>query len=238
MNPILKKYANLLINYCLEIKKGDRLYLKSTTLAEPLVREVYREALKAGGSVVVNLGFREQSKIFMEYAEGDQLSFISPTYKSAMEDFEAYLYIRAPFNLYEDQANDPEKVKIHKKALAPLNKLYFERTATRALKRNLCQFPTTAAAQNAGMSLEDYEAFVFGACKLFEDDPVQSWLDVRKAQQSIVDLLNSGKISVTKEKESISAFLPKAVPGSIRTVRPICLPGKCIPLLLKIRSME
>jgi len=191
MIPILKKYAKLLVNYCLEIQLGDRLYIKTTTLAEPLVREVYREAIKAGGSVVVSLGFREQGKIFMEYAEGDQLSFISPGYKMAMEEFEAYLFIRAPFNLREDQSNDPEKVKIHKKAVAPLNKVYFERTATRALKRNLCQYPTIAAAQNAGMSLEDYEAFVYGACNLFEEDPVQSWLNVRKAQQTIVDLLNS-----------------------------------------------
>ncbi len=191
MNPILKKYANLLVNYCLEIQPGDRLYIKTTTLAEALVREVYREAMKAGGLVVVSLDFREQSKIFFEHAEGDQLSFVTQDYKKAMEEFEAYLYIRAPFNLREDQANDPEKVKMRKKAMVPLNKIYFERTATRALKRNLCQFPTIAAAQNAGMSLEDYETFVYGACKLFEEDPVQSWLDVRAAQQAIVDLLNS-----------------------------------------------
>jgi len=43
----------------------------------------------------------------------------------------------------------------------------------------------------AGMSLEEYEHFVYGACKLYDEDPTQSWLNVRKAQQSIVDLLNS-----------------------------------------------
>ncbi|MFT5263457.1 MAG: aminopeptidase, partial [Polaribacter sp.] len=37
MNSILSKYAQLLVHYCLDIQKGDRLYIKSTTLAEPLV---------------------------------------------------------------------------------------------------------------------------------------------------------------------------------------------------------
>lgn len=191
MNPILTKYAKLLVNYCLEIKAGDRLYVKTTTLAEPLVREVYREAIKAGGNVVVDFDFMEKENIFFEEAHGDQLLFVSPTYKMAMEEFEAYLHIRAPYNLYEDQNVDPEKLKIHKKVTAPLNQTYFERTATRELKRNLCQFPTIAAAQNAGMSLESYEKFVYGACHLFDEDPVQRWIDVRHAQQQIVDLLNS-----------------------------------------------
>lgn len=191
MNPILSKYAHLLVNYCLEIQRGDRLYIKSTTLAEPLIREVYRAALKAGAMPIVDMAFREKGKIFMEEAEGDQLRFVSPSYKQAMESYEAYLYIRAPFNLKGEGEKNPEKSKIIKEVMAPISKTYFERTATRALKRNLCQYPTMAAAQNAGMSLEDYEQFVFGACHLFKEDPMQEWLGVRKFQQQIVDVLNS-----------------------------------------------
>jgi aminopeptidase len=48
MEKILSKYADLLVNYCLDIQQGDKLFVSSTTLAEPLVREVYRHALRAG----------------------------------------------------------------------------------------------------------------------------------------------------------------------------------------------
>ncbi len=191
MNPILSKYAQLLVHYCLDIQQGDRFYIKSTTLAEPLVREVYREAIRAGAIVETNLQFREQNRIFIQEAGKDQLESASSFYKQAIESFDAYLHIRAPFNLFEDQDNDPEKVKLAKAANAEVNQIYFERTATRALKRNLCQYPTVAAAQNAGMSLEAYEQFVYGACYLFEADPVTAWLNVRKQQQQIVDLLNN-----------------------------------------------
>jgi len=59
------------------------------------------------------------------------------------------------------------------------------------LKRNLCQYPTIASAQEAGMSLQEYQEFVFGACNLFKEDPQKEWLQVRESQQHIVDYLMS-----------------------------------------------
>ena len=192
MDSILQKYAKLLVNYCLDIKAGDRLFIQSTTLAEPLVREVYREALRAGASLVeTDLAFRERSRIFMAEASEAQLKTVSPFYKTAMSEFEAYLYIRASFNLREDASSDTAKLKMRGEATKPIGKIYSERTAVRALKRNLCQYPTNASAQEAGMSLEEYEHFVFNACKLFEPDPVAAWLEVRRSQQHIVDHLNN-----------------------------------------------
>jgi aminopeptidase len=188
---ILQKYAYLLVNYSLELKAGERLFIQSTTLAEPLVREVYRAALKAGAHVEVDMAFRERGRIFNREANGEQIAYISPLYKQAMEEFEAYLYIRAPFNLREEQNNDSAKAKLRSQATSDINKVYFQRTGNRSLKRNLCQYPTDAAAQEAGMSLEEYEYFVFNACKLFEPDPQAAWLEVRKSQQHIVDHLNN-----------------------------------------------
>ena len=191
---MLSKYAKLLVQYCLEIKPGDRLFVQTTTLAAALVKEVYREALRAGAHVEVDMSFSEKSGIFYREAGPDQLQYESPFYRHAMQEFEAYLHIRAPFNLREDLKNDPEKVKLRGRAMSDVNRIYFERTATRALKRNLCQYPTQAAAQEAGMSLSDYERFVFNACRLYEPDPQNAWLGVRADQQKTVDFLNQCKM--------------------------------------------
>jgi aminopeptidase len=198
MQTILSKYAHLLVNYCLEIKEGEKLFIQTSTLAEPLVREVYREALRAGASVVeTDFIFRERNRIFYAEANETQLTSVSPFYKTAMETFDAYLHIRAPFNLREDANTEGDKSKIRSAALSEISTLYSERTAKRGqiggMKRNLCQYPTDAAAQEAGMSLSEYEQFVFGACKLFEADPMAAWLAVRKNQQRIVDYLNACK---------------------------------------------
>ena len=191
MESILSRYAHLLVNYCLELKPGEQLYIRTSTLAEPLVREVYRHALRVGAMVETDFAFQGMAKILYEEAKDAQLDQISPFYKKAISDFDAFLVIRAPFNLREDQNCDTEKVKRRSLAFAPVNQLYFERTADRSLKRSLCQFPTLASAQAAAMSLEEYEHFVYNACRLFDDDPEQSWLQVRKEQQHIVDYLNN-----------------------------------------------
>jgi len=190
MNTILKKYADLLVNYCVELQPGEKLYVRSTTLAEPLIREVFRSAVKAGGHVEVDMDFREKNRIFLSEANDEQLQRVSPTYKMAMETFDAYIYIRAPFNLKEDNNIPKGRSGVRSKAMKEISKRYFERTATKELKRNLCQYPTIAAAQNAGMSLEEYQEFIFGACNLYTEDPQQAWLNRRKDQQKIVDLLN------------------------------------------------
>ncbi|TNE56817.1 MAG: aminopeptidase [Bacteroidetes bacterium] len=191
MTSVVQKYATLLTHYCLRVTPGDKVFINSTTLAEPLVREVYREALEAGASLVeYNLAFRERDRIFLEHASTEALQTLPPLTKLAMETFDCYLFIRAPFNLRELQNAPDDRSKVRQQALAPVNKAYFERTADRRLRRNTCQFPTDASAQEAGMSLSEYEQFVYGACKLFEDDPMQAWLQVRANQQRIVDHLN------------------------------------------------
>ena len=69
----------------------------------------------------------KKGNIFFAEAQGDQLQFVSPTYKKAIEEFEAYLHIRAPFNLYEGQNVDPGKGKNSiKKLQLPLIKLIFK----------------------------------------------------------------------------------------------------------------
>ena len=73
----------------------------------------------------------------MEEANEAQLKYVPKLYNTAMREFDAYIYIRAPFNLREGQSSDPEKVKIRKVAMQSTSKIYFERTAIRDLKRNL-----------------------------------------------------------------------------------------------------
>ncbi len=188
---ILTKYARLLTHYCLNVQPGDKVFISSTILAEPLVREVYREAYAAGAELVeYDLAFRERERLFMQNASLDALTHPPVLTALAMETFDCYLNIRAPFNLRETSGAEQERTQIRNAAMTPLNKAYFERTADRRLKRNLCQYPTDASAQEAGMSLSEYQQFVFGACKLFAENPEAEWLKVRQSQQHVVDHLN------------------------------------------------
>ena len=187
------RYAELLCDYCLELAPGDRLYVDTTTLAVPLVREVYRVGLRRGAHVEVDLGWDGRGRTLLAEASDEQLAYLPTLRSRAMAEFDAYLAIRAPFNARAMQDAPADRAAARAEAMKPVNADYFRRAGTRELRRTLCQYPTQAAAQVAGMSLDDYRAFVFAACKLDADDPRAAWLGVRERQQAVVDRLNEAR---------------------------------------------
>ena len=64
---ILSKYARLLVNYCLAVKKDDKVYIHSSYLAEPLLREVAKEVYKAGGIPVFNVELNNVTDSILEF---------------------------------------------------------------------------------------------------------------------------------------------------------------------------
>ena len=190
MQTIENRYAQLLTQYCLDLKEGDQVYVRSTTLAEPLIKEIWKEGLRLGANLVIELDFAEKDAIYYAEAGEDQLAWVDPGYVHAVNNFDAYLVIRAPFNLRDERIHQKDKLKKRKEATAPVNETYFSRTGSDAMRRTLCQYPTQAAAQEAGMTLSEYQEFVYTACRLYDEIPRESWLQVRAMQQDVVDFLN------------------------------------------------
>ncbi|MEN6385828.1 MAG: aminopeptidase, partial [Phycisphaerales bacterium] len=98
-SDIIKKYAKLLVNYSLGLKKGDRVLLVATYLAEELLKEVYKEALNVGANPEFKIALNGTEKIFYDTASEDQLKYISPITKYVYENYNALLNVISPFNV-------------------------------------------------------------------------------------------------------------------------------------------
>ena len=192
MSKLIEKYANLLVNYCLAVKKGDQVYINGSYLAEPLLLEVAKATYIAGGLPHFNIELDGFSDLLLEYGEEYQLTAINPVKKYIFENFDCYLNIRAPFTKGDGEKEplNEEKYKLHLQSQAVLNKIYFDRLGSGAMRRGLCQYPTQAGADDARMTLPEYEQFVFQSCYLYDEDPVAKWLEVRAKQQVYVDRLD------------------------------------------------
>ena len=97
--------------------------------------------------------------------------------------------ILAPFNFKELENIDPEKKQTVSNRTQRNKQNPHEKTAKGTLNWNLCVFPTDAAAQECGMSTNEYEEFVYSACFLNEADPTGKWRQFDRSQQKIVDYL-------------------------------------------------
>tara|TARA_A100001015_G_scaffold24169_1_gene27322 strand:- start:22734 stop:23834 length:1101 start_codon:yes stop_codon:yes gene_type:complete len=187
---MLKKYAKLLCNYSIKATKGQTVLIKTSTAAIPLVKEVYKELLNLGCYVETDLDFEDQDRLFYDLAKEHQLKKPSQFYTKAIEEFDALVRIIAPHNLKSTASVNSEIKKIHQEALAPLRKTYMNRSAKKELKWVLCIYPTQSAAQEAGMSLSEYEEFIYKGCMLDQDNPIKSWEALSASQQNLVNRLN------------------------------------------------
>ncbi len=190
MQSIESKYAKVLVEYSLGIKEGDKFLIQGTKLAEPLMKEVYRHALRAGAHPELKVSLPGLEKIFYDEANDTQLEYISPVTRYMVENYDARIYIDSPANLKELTGVDPDRKRKCQQSRAEINKIFMKRAASKQLRWSLCVWPTEAAAQECEMSLEEYQQFVFNACRLYEDNPVAQWNQFRDWQQKIVDHLN------------------------------------------------
>jgi len=147
---------------------------------------VYKEAIIAGAHVTLQVGLPGSAEVFFKNASDAQLEYISPIRRLVTETFDASLYIEAEHNTRELSGVNPERQSLFSKANAEISKIFLERAAKKELKWSLTVFPTHAMAQEADMSLGEYQEFVYSAGMLHLDDPVSFWKKEGERQREII----------------------------------------------------
>ncbi len=195
-DPRLKKLADVLVNYSIQVKPGDLIYLRSNIVAEPLLNEVYGFIMRAGGLPQLGIYSDPLTEIFFKQASQKQLDWVSPMDIHMYEKADAIIHLRADSNTRALSGVKPESQAARAKATRGLTETYMRRSAEKSLRWVVTNFPCNAFAQEANMSLKEYEDFVYSATYSDRDDPVVEWTRIHKEQQRIVDWLN-GKKTVT-----------------------------------------
>jgi len=204
-DPRFEKLAQVLVHYCLDIEKGDLFLIRGTPIAEPLIAEVYREALSAGAHVTTRIALPGLAETFYREATKPQLASMNPVSQFEMESVQKILTIRAAENTKSLTNADPKKQAIAGKVAGALSRRMIERAAAGELCWTLTQFPCNASAQDAEMSLEEYEDFVLRACLVHLKDPVAAWKGIHRHQAKLCTFLNERKtIRVVREGTDLS----------------------------------
>lgn len=187
MDIRIARAAKLLTHFCLRIKKGETALLSGSMLAEPWLKAVYAEVLKAGGYPLLRMSFADQDEIYFKHAQTVQLKYLHPSRISDNKVADAFLYIDASGNTKGMSGVDLSKQALSSKAAGPLRKLRHNK------KWAITLFPTAAFAQDAEMSLTDFEDFVYGAMFCDKADPVAEWMKIKAIQDKMCARLNGVK---------------------------------------------
>lgn len=175
------RLAHLLLSYSVKATHGEHIWIRASGLgALKLGREVYREALKIGAHPYLDISDDTLSPSF--FALADSHHFKEP---AKIEEFIVNWADKVVTLIGEDNTRALSDVHPEKLVLkAQTKKKVRDTILTKPWV--LTWVPTQATAQDAGMSLDDFEEFYF-------DATLRDWVKEGKAFERLATRLNTGK---------------------------------------------
>jgi aminopeptidase len=192
----LNRLANVLVNYSTKVKAGDWVHINANWQAIPLVKEVVAYVLKAGGNPSVSLESSDLNEIFMSQARNAQLQWMPPLDMHMIKNVNVWIIIEAPENTRAMSNIDPSRQQMRNQAYAKWTETYTKRSASGELRWVMTNYPCQALAQEAEMSLTDYENFVYQSTFADQVDPVQHWRNIHDEQERLIVWL-AGKKTIS-----------------------------------------
>ena len=193
IDPRAEKLAKVLVNYSVNVQPDDKVAIMGHLIAQPLLAEIYRQVLRAGGHPVVFWNDSAMQDIFFQEANEEQLTYIPEVFKQVIETYDCLIALWGSDNTRNLSNADPLKLQLNSQAEGELGKIQMARSAAGEMRWVGAMFPTAAYAQEADMSLREYEDFVYGTCYVDKDDPVAEWNRIHDEQQKLVDWLDGKK---------------------------------------------
>jgi aminopeptidase len=187
----LEKFANILVHYSLGLKKNDLFEISGSYLAAPLIKEVYQQAVEIGANPFTHIGIDGLAEIYYRYSSENQLKYVSPISRFEVEHIDVSLSIISPENTRNMTNIDPKKQVISSVAHQQIQRIFLDRAAKKELRWCVTQYPTQASAQDAEMSLAEYENFIFNAAHVDAKNPINYWRTIYKEQETIRKLLST-----------------------------------------------
>ncbi len=181
-------FADLLAGYCLEVQSQQQVLVRSTTLAAPLLLELQRAILQRGAWPLLRAELPEATPGFYRHAQDLHFDLHAPLDFEEAKRVQATLSIQAPANTRALTTVDPALIARVARARRDIRNETLKRRWATTL------WPTEANAQEAGLSLEAFGAFVERALFLDQPDPVASWGELRAFQDTLIRRLSKASV--------------------------------------------
>ena len=190
-DPRVERLADLIVHYSLDLQEGQVVRIDGFDAAAPLAVALFRSALGAGAHPYTNLTLEGLQELLVAEGSEEQLQYISPVAWRELEALDAQVTIWSEANTKSFTRADERRHGMLIASQRRLSKRRWERIAAGELAWCGTLFPTQAHAQDADMSLDEYERFFFAACHTDEADPAAHWRVVAQSLSARVAALAS-----------------------------------------------
>ena len=192
-DPRVEILAKILVDYSVKVRPNQLVRITSGPEGMPLILVVYRKVLERGAHPFLQVEPQEAEELLYTYASDAQLDYVPPFMMEVVERIDASIDIWTEVNTKQLTRTDPAKRSRRAVAMRPLSDRLLERGARKELRWTATLYPTQAFAQDAEMSLREFEDFVYRACLVHEPDPIKAWKRISKEQQRLTNWLNKAR---------------------------------------------
>ena len=175
----IDKLADIITGYSTDVKRGDIVLITASgEECQPLLKAVHRACLKRGARhVEIQFSFPEIARDLYRLGDKEQLAHFPAHRLAFLKKVDVSIGIAAEQNTMVLAGVDQQKYLAHQKILRPL--LDWRVNHTRWV---ICRYPTHGMAQQAGLSLEELEDHLYGACNL-------DWAAISRRQEPLRRLM-------------------------------------------------
>ncbi|MFH1451949.1 MAG: aminopeptidase [archaeon] len=184
MDPRTRKLAKLVVNRALKVKPGENVIISGSTEAEEFIKELYKEVILKCAHPEIKVSLPDLSPFFYKYAKKHQIEKFPESFNYAVKNAQKYIGISTESNTRELTSCNPKKIAARAKVTHSISEYICN--GKPKIKRSTVAFPCQALAQEAEMSLTEYENFVYNAC-------LQDWNKVGRKINRILNKFRQGK---------------------------------------------
>ena len=161
MDPRITKLADLMVRYCNKVSKGDNVQIGGPVSTSPLMQAVYEKSIEAGANPFCEFEASWMQEVLLKKGRENQIEFIPPWKIHQIESVDCLFRFMGETNTRALSGVDPRNASRRLKAMKPMREVMHRRMDDESLRWCLTLFPTEAYAQDADMSLSEFEDFVF-----------------------------------------------------------------------------
>jgi len=202
-DPRVRELAKVLVNYSTRVMKGDVVLISASGFeAAPLVQELYILCMERGANYVeYEFTLPEINRHFFNKGTKSQLSYFPGHKLDFMKKATVYIAISAGENsMVMAQANQSNMIA-WAKVVRPIVDQRVKHT-----RWVITRYPTHGAAQEAKMSLEEYDDYLFSACCI-------DWAAESKKQEKLKRLMDkTDRVRIIATDTDLT-FSIKGMPG-------------------------
>jgi aminopeptidase len=172
-----RKLAQLAVRYSVFVKPGEKVVISGGSEAIPFLVELYKEIILQKAHPIVRIGLPDVTDFFYKFANKEQMTRFPQEVMDLAKSADKWIGVVSATNTKELTNSNSKKITARQKITHPISEYVCNQKDE--IRRCTIIYPVIALAQEAEMSLTEYENFVYAAC-------LQDWKKLRKHMDKIL----------------------------------------------------